>query len=276
MENKMKYPTWHRVHPDAFELNSVDSRTTVGRDGEEIKRNDASKIHKQNIKVIKELQYQMWAEKKRSLLCVFQAMDTGGKDGAIRKTFGPLNPQGVRTQAFKVPTEEEAAHDFLWRCHQHTPRHGMIQIFNRSHYEEVLVVRVHGYKPEAHWRANYDHINNWERLLHDNDTMILKFMLHISKDEQKARLQERLDNPERHWKFSSADLRERKLWDDYMVAFQEALTKTSTDYAPWYCVPADRKWYRNYVISSVLRETLESVDMEWPEAEEGLASVKID
>jgi PPK2 family polyphosphate:nucleotide phosphotransferase len=272
----MQYPSWFRVDPDAFKLSAVDCRLTLDPDGDEIKRNDATALHKDNIKVLKELQYKMWAERKHSLLVVLQAMDTGGKDGAIRKTFGHLNPQGVRTQAFKVPTDEEAAHDFLWRCHEHTPGRGMIQIFNRSHYEEVLVVRVNGYKPESHWRKNYEHINNWEQLLFDNDTMILKIMLNISKEEQKARLQERLDNPERHWKFSSADLKERKKWDDYQAAFQECLTKTSTDDAPWYCIPADRKWYRNYVISTLVRETLESVDMKWPEPEPGLDKVVIE
>lgn len=271
-----KYPKWHRVDPDNFNLASEDTSTKLDPDGEKINRDDATVVYFENIEAIKTLQYKMWAEKKTSLLVVFQAMDTGGKDGAIRKCFGPLNPQGVETQAFKVPTEEEAAHDFLWRCHKHTPGKGMIQIYNRSHYEEVLVVRVHNYKPESVWRKNYEHINNYEELLADSNTVILKFMLNISLEEQKERLQERLDDETRHWKFSSGDLKERKFWPKYMEAFQEALTKTSKKHAPWYVIPADRKWYRNYAITTIVRQTLESIEMSWPEAEEGLSKIVID
>ena len=199
-----------------------------------------------------------------------------GKDGAIRKTFGPLNPQGVRTQAFKRPTQLELEHDFLWRVHPHTPRAGHIQIFNRSHYEDVLVVRVHGLVPEERWRARYAHIRNFERLLVDEGTHVMKFMRHISQDEQKERLRSRLDDPEKHWKFDPNDLRERARWDEYMAAYQEALVETSTAWAPWYVIPADRKWFRNYCISTLVRSLLESLEMRWPEPAEGLDQIVID
>ncbi len=271
-----KYPKWHRVDPDNFDLSSIDTSMKLDPDGKKISREDAEAIYAENIEAIKTLQFKMWAEKKTSLLVVFQAMDTGGKDGAIRKCFGPLNPQGVETQAFKVPTDEEASHDFLWRVQKHSPAKGMIQIYNRSHYEDVLVVRVHNYKPEAVWRKNYTHINNYEDLLADSNTVILKFMLNISLDEQKERLQERLDDETRHWKFSSNDLKERKLWPKYMEAFEEALIQTSKKHAPWFVIPADRKWYRNYAITTIVRETMESIEMSWPVAEKGLSDIEID
>ncbi len=270
------YPKWHRVDPKSFVLSQAPTKTKEDLDGNKISRKDAYKVYLENIEALKVLQFKMWVEKKTSLLIVFQAMDTGGKDGAIRKCFGPLNPQGVLTHAFKVPSDEEASHDFLWRIHKFAPAKGMIQIYNRSHYEDVLVVRVHDYKPEAVWKKNYQHIVNYEELLADSGTLVLKFMLNISLDEQKERLQERLDDETRHWKFSSGDLKERKLWPDYMDAFQEALVKTSTPSAPWYVIPADRKWYRNYAITTIVRQTLESLDMSWPSPEEGLSKIVIE
>ena len=272
----MRYPDWLRVDPQTFRLREHPTRSKVIADGTEIRREDAEAVHAANIEALDALQYKMWAEHRHKLLVVLQALDTGGKDGAIRKTFGPLNPQGVRTQAFKKPTEYELDHDFLWRVHKHSPRAGHIQIFNRSHYEDVLVVRVHGLVPEERWRTRYEHIRNFERLLHDEGTMIVKFMLHISRDEQKERLQKRLDDPERHWKFDPNDLRERALWEQYMDAFQDALVETSTDYAPWYVIPADRKWFRNYCISSLVRELLESVEMNWPEPAQNLDQIVIE
>ncbi|MCB0074803.1 MAG: polyphosphate kinase 2 family protein, partial [Caldilineaceae bacterium] len=194
----------------------------------------------------------------------------------IRHVFDGVNPQGVKVASFKKPTPEELAHDYLWRIHKQTPGDGEIVIFNRSHYEDVLVVRVHNLVPPDIWGKRYEHIRAWEKMLADEGTTILKFFLHISKEEQKERLQARLDEPEKHWKFSSADLAERKRWDDYQAAYEAMLTKTSTDYAPWYIVPANRKWYRNLVISKVIIDTLEGLNMTYPPAEPGLDQIVID
>ncbi|MBI5294929.1 MAG: polyphosphate kinase 2 family protein [Chloroflexi bacterium] len=225
---------------------------------------------------LQSLQELLYAEQKHKVLIVLQAMDTGGKDGAIRRVFDGVNPQGVKVASFKVPTAEELAHDFLWRVHKVTPGLGEMVIFNRSHYEDVLVVRVHGYAPEEVWKKRYDQINDFERLLAESGTTILKFFLHIDRDEQKERLQARLDDPTKTWKFRLGDLEERKLWGDYMQAYEDALNKTSTDYAPWYVVPANRKWYRDLVISTVLVNTLKGFKMEYPKPEENLDGVVIE
>lgn len=272
----MHYPQWLRVDPKNFDLSAINTRSKRGPEGEKLARDVAEQVHRDNVRCLDELQFKMWAEHKQRILVVLQAMDTGGKDGAIRKTFGPLNPQGVRTHAFKRPSDMELQRDFLWRIHQVTPRSGHIKVFNRSHYEDVLVVRVHNIVPEEKWRKRYDHIRNFEKLLADEGTTILKFMLHISKDEQKERLQERLDDHDRHWKFDPSDLRERKLWDDYQEAFQEALVQTSRPWAPWYVIPADRKWFRNFAISTILRQTMEALPLKWPEPAPGLDKVVID
>jgi PPK2 family polyphosphate:nucleotide phosphotransferase len=189
--------------------------------------------------------------------------------------FEGINPQGVRVAGFKVPTEEELDHDYLWRVHKVTPGNGEMVIFNRSHYEDVLVVRVHNYVPPEVWKKRFDQINQFERTLAENGTTILKFYLHIDLDEQKERLQARLDEPTKHWKFRLGDLEERKLWPDYMQAYEDVLSKTSTKYAPWYIVPANRKWYRDLVISSVLVDTLEGLKMKYPESEENLDGVVV-
>ena len=207
---------------------------------------------------------------------VLQAIDTGGKDGTIRHVFDGTNPQGVKVASFKRPTPVELAHDFLWRVERQTPGNGEIAIFNRSHYEDVLVVRVHGLVPEERWRRRYDHINDFERRLADEGTTILKFFLHISKEEQRERLQARLDEPHKRWKFSRGDLKERALWDDYQAAYEAVLSRTSTEWAPWYVVPADRKWYRNLVISSALVDTLDTLDPQYPEPEEDLDGVVVE
>lgn len=225
---------------------------------------------------LQELQEVLYAEGKHKVLVVLQAMDTGGKDGAIRRVFDGVNPQGVKVASFKVPTPEEMAHDYLWRVHKVAPANGELVIFNRSHYEDVLVVRVHNYVPKEVWSKRYEQINAFEKLLAENGTTILKFFLHISKDEQKERLQARLDDPTKHWKFSLGDLGERKLWDDYQSAYEDALNKTSTEYAPWYVVPANRKWYRDLVISKVLVETLEGLKMKYPEPKDDLSGVVIE
>ena len=222
------------------------------------------------------LQELLYAEGKHKLLIVLQAMDTGGKDGTIRHVFEGVNPQGVKVASFKVPTEEELAHDYLWRIHKHTPGKGEIVIFNRSHYEDVLVVRVHKLVPEEVWSKRYEHIRAFEGTLVDEGTTILKFYLHIDLEEQKERLQARLDEPHKNWKFSKGDLEERKLWGQYMAAFEDALGKTSTEDAPWYVIPANRKWYRNLVISSIIIDKLKSLNMSYPEPEEGLEGVVIE
>ena len=203
------------------------------------------------------LQERLYAHGQERLLVVLQATDTGGKDGTIRAVFDRVNPQGVHVASFKKPTEEELAHDYLWRIHEHTPATGSITIFNRSHYEDVLVVRVHGLVDEQKWARRYEHIRNFEQMLADEGTTIVKLYLHISKEEQRDRLQARIDNPEKHWKFEFGDLNERTLWDDYQVAFEDVLRETSTRDAPWYVIPANRKWYRNIVISQILVDVLE-------------------
>jgi PPK2 family polyphosphate:nucleotide phosphotransferase len=223
-----------------------------------------------------ELQELLFAEGKHKILVVLQAMDTGGKDGTIRRVFSGVNPQGVHVASFKVPTPEELAHDYLWRVHKVVPGKGEMVIFNRSHYEDVLVVRVHNLVPPEVWGARFEQINNFERLLAETGTTILKFYLHIDLDEQKQRLQDRLDDPAKHWKFRLGDLKERKLWPEYMEAYEDALGKTSTSYAPWYVIPANRKWYRDLVIASILIETLEGLEMKFPPAEEDLAGVVIE
>ncbi len=210
------------------------------------------------------LQERFYAAHKHSLLVILQGIDTCGKDGTIRHVFDGVNPQGVRVANFKVPTPLELDHDYLWRVHQKLPTRGEIVIFNRSHYEDVLVVRIHELVKEGVWKKRYDHINDFERMLTDEGTTILKFFLHISKDEQKERLLARLDEPDKRWKFSPGDLKERDRWPDYQAAYEDAITRTSTEWAPWYIVPADRKWYRNLVVASALIETLEKLDAEPP------------
>jgi len=190
--------------------------------------------------------------------------------------FDGVNPQGVRVASFKVPTAEELDHDYLWRVHKMTPGRGEIVIFNHSHYEDVLVVRVHGLVSEKTWKKRYDHINEFERLMANEGTTILKFFLHIDKDEQKERLQARLDEPDKHWKFSLGDLEERKLWNQYMAAYEDVLNKTSTPWAPWYVIPANRKWYRDLVISTILVNTLKKLDMHYPEPKDDLTNVVIE
>ena len=222
------------------------------------------------------LQELLYAENKHKLLIVLQAMDTGGKDGTIRHVFTGVNPQGVSVTSFKVPTSQELAHDYLWRIHKHTPGTGEIVIFNRSHYEDVLVVRVYNLVPPAQWSRRYEHINAFERMLADEGTTILKFYLHIDLDEQRERLQARLDDPEKQWKFSVGDLKQRQLWPKYMQAYEEALSRTSTEWAPWYVVPANRKWYRNLVVSAVIIRALEELDMRYPHPAEPLDHVVIE
>ncbi len=226
-------------------------------------------------KKLRKLQERFYAWDKKALLIVLQGMDTSGKDGTIKHVMRGVNPQGVTVTSFKVPTPEELAHDYLWRIHKAIPRKGRIGIFNRSHYEDVLVVRVHNLVPQSEWSRRYEQINNFEQHLSENGVVILKFYLHISPQEQARRLQARLDTPEKRWKFSKGDLRERKLWADYMAAYTDALQKCSTQHAPWYVIPSDNKWYRNYVVANIVTETLENINPQYPQPEEGLDGIVI-
>ncbi len=216
-------------------------------------------------KTLRDLQELLYAEHQHKLLIVLQGIDTSGKDGTIRHVFGKVNPQGTKVANFKVPTSRELDHDYLWRVHPYTPGKGEIVIFNRSHYEDVLVVRVHQLVPSAVWEKRYEHINAFEQLLTDEGTTILKFFLHISKKEQAQRFLARLDREHKRWKFNPGDLKERVYWEDYEIAFEDMLSRTSTDAAPWYIVPADRKWYRNLVVASVIVEKMHSLGMQFPE-----------
>jgi PPK2 family polyphosphate:nucleotide phosphotransferase len=227
----------------------------------------------QRLEILQEILY---AQGKHKVLIVIQAMDTGGKDGTIRHVFNGVNPQGVKVIPFKRPTPLELAHDYLWRVHQHTPANGEIAIFNRSHYEDVLIVRVHELVPRSVWERRYDQINAFEKMLVEEGTTILKFFLHISLEEQKERLQARLDDPSKHWKFNVADLDERKRWPDYIAAYEAILSRTSTEWAPWTIVPADKKWYRNLVVSTVIVETLEALDLQYPPPAEDLDGIVIE
>jgi len=222
-----------------------------------------------------ELQRRLYAEGKHKVLIVFQATDAGGKDGAIRKVFHGVNPQGVRVHPFKKPTQEELAYDFLWRVHKVAPAAGMIGVFNRSHYEDVLVVRVHELAPESVWRPRYEHINAFEKMLHDAGTTILKFFLHISKEEQKERFQARLDNPDKQWKFAFEDLEKRQLWNAYMGAYEEMLNRCNTAWGPWHVIPADQKWYRNLAISRVIVQALKELNPQYPAPQRDLSNVII-
>lgn len=228
-----------------------------------------------NAQAMANLGYRLYAEDRRSLLLVLQGMDTAGKDGTIRNVMRGLNPQSCEVHPFKKPTHEELDHDFLWRVHKVVPRRGNIGIFNRSHYEDVLVVRVHNIVPAKVWQERYDLINSFEQLLTSAGTTIVKCFLHISNEKQRERLQARLDDPDKLWKFNKRDLDERKLWDDYQRAYEAALTRCNTDFAPWHVIPADRKWNRNLIVSEILRETLEKMNPQFPQAEEELEGVVV-
>jgi len=255
-----------RVEPGSgVELAKVDPDSTDGAPGSK-KETEAAfdDLHDE----LAGLQERLYAEGRQSLLVVLQAIDAGGKDGTIKHVFGGLNPASCRVASFKVPSEVERAHDFLWRIHTEAPARGEVTVFNRSHYEDVLVVRVHELATESVWRPRYDFINDFEANLAASGTRIVKLYLHISKQEQAERFQDRLDDPTKRWKFRTGDLDERARWDDYMAAFTEAITRTSTDHAPWFVVPADRKWYRNWAVSRILIETLRDMDPQYPPADD--------
>lgn len=262
----------YRVQPNApFALGAVDPEDTGGI----ASRDEGKALLAAERKRIQALQERLYAESRQSLLVILQATDTGGKDGTIKNVFRGVNPQGCRVWSFREPSAEELAHDFLWRYHQRTPAKGMITVFNRSHYEEVLVVRVKGLVPEDVWERRYDAINDFERMLTTSGTRILKFYLHISRDEQARRLQARLDDPEKHWKFSIGDLDDRKRWDDYQRAFEDAIVRCTTLEAPWHVIPANHKWYRNLVVARTIADSLEEMDPQYPPSEDNLDKVKI-
>lgn len=233
-----------------------------------LKKKDAKAELKELRKQLNKLQELLYATRKHALLIVLQGMDTSGKDGVIKHVVEAFNPQGVSVTGFKVPTEEELAHDFLWRIHKATPRKGMVGVFNRSHYEDVLVVRVQNLVPEPVWRRRYEAINHFEQVLAESGTIIVKFYLHISKERQRERLQDRLEDPTEHWKFNLDDLKTRAQWDAYVAAYEDALSFCSTPHAPWYIIPADRKWGRNLLVSRILLQTLSKLDMSWPPLDE--------
>lgn len=252
-------------------LKAIDPDQTPGvRD-----KPDAIKRLEKNQERLGDLQYRLYAENKRALLIVLQAMDAGGKDGTIRHVMSGLNPQGCRVTSFKAPTSIELAHDFLWRIHGATPPRGEIGIFNRSHYEDVLVVRVHNLAPASVWKRRYEQINAFERILAENDVTILKFYLHIGKSEQKERLENRLQDPSKHWKLEPADIEDRKYWGDYRRAYEDALYKCSTPWAPWFVIPANRKWYRNFAVSQIIEETLTAMHMKFPQPAFDPAKIRI-
>ncbi len=255
-----------RVAPGArVDLAALDPASTPGAPGgkEETKATFAELRSR-----LRHSQERLWAEGRQSLLVVLQAMDAGGKDGTIKHLFRGLNPVGARVASFKVPTEEERAHDFLWRVHRQTPGAGEIAVFNRSHYEDVLVVRARQLAPEAVWRPRYGFIDDFEENLAAAGTRILKLFLHISREEQARRFQDRLDDPTKRWKFRRGDLQERALWDDYQAAYTEAIERTSTPHGPWFVVPADRKWYRNWAVSRIVLAELDTMDPAYPPAED--------
>ena len=257
--------------PKSIKLAKRDPGETLGYN-----KARAAALLERNKEALGHLGYALYAENRRSLLLVLQATDTAGKDGVIRHVLTGLNPQGVRVTPFKTPTPFELAHDFLWRVHAAVPAHGEIGVFNRSHYEDVLVVRVKQLVPEAVWKRRYNQIEEFEELLAESGTTIVKIFLHIDKDEQAERLQARLDDPEKNWKFNVGDLEDRKLWDDYQKAYEDAIAKTDCDTAPWYVVPANKKWFRNLAVSQILVETLQAMNLKIPEPPPGLDEIKIE
>ena len=269
----MSYADRYRVEPKSkVKLKDSDA----GRTGDIDSKSDGKKILKKNAERLAELQYLLYAENKHTVLTILQGMDAGGKDGAIRHVMTACNPQGVKVTSFKTPTAEELEHDYLWRIHKAMPRRGEIGIFNRSHYEDVLIVRVHDLVPKRVWKKRYRQINDFERTLTECGVTIVKFFLHIGKDEQKERLQDRLDEPDKHWKVNPADYEERKRWPEYQAAYEDALSKCSTRWAPWYVIPADHKWFRNVAISEILIETLEGLDMAFPKPQFDVSSIALD
>jgi PPK2 family polyphosphate:nucleotide phosphotransferase len=261
-----RYRVEERIRLDDYETADTD-----GYAKEEAETELASLVER-----IAELQARLYAEDSRSVLVVLQGIDAAGKDSTVKHVFSGTNPQGVRVYTFKEPTSEEAAHDFLWRYHADAPADGMIHVFNRSHYEDVLVVRVKGLAPEELWRSRYDSINDFERMLVREGTVIVKFFLHISKEAQLERFRERLDREDKHYKFSANDVRERRHWDSYAEAYEDAVNLTSTPWAPWYVIPSDLKWFRNLVVARIVAATLEAMDPQWPDNDPELEGMTLE
>jgi PPK2 family polyphosphate:nucleotide phosphotransferase len=262
-----------RVPPGGpIDLARTDADGTPGYDGSEAAADmELAALHER----LFDFQERLWAERRQSMLIVLQALDGGGKDGVIGNVFTAFNPQGVRVTGFGVPSEEELGHDFLWRVHPHAPGRGRIAIFNRSHYEDVLVVRVERLAPASVWRPRFAQINDFERLLSASGTTILKFFLHVSRDEQRERFQKRLDNPEKRWKFRLGDLEARARWDDYQAAYEEALARCSPASAPWFVIPANRKWFRDLAVARIVAEAADRMAPRFPDPEEDLTGVVI-
>lgn len=256
----MNFSEIFRVSPDSkVKLAAIDPNNTLN-----FTKNQAGEIRRENARHIKELQYKLYAENRQSLLIILQALDAGGKDGTIKNVMEAMNPQGCRVQAFKTPTASELSRDFLWRVHLVTPKHGEVVVFNRSHYEDVLIARTHNLVPKEVWQQRYDLINGFEHLLILNNTRVIKFFLHISKAEQLKRFLRRLKNPAQHWKISISDYSERQLWENYQEAFEDVFAKCSPAAAPWYIIPANNKWVRNMVVSQIIKETLEDMHIKIP------------
>ncbi len=271
------HPTLHAVKPGSKAgIAKIDPSSTPGFKGDRDQvRDRAEKELADNTAAIAALQERLYAENTRALLVVLQGMDTSGKDGVIRHVFSGVNPQGCHVTSFKKPSENELDQDYLWRIHQQIPPRGEIGVFNRAHYEDVLIVRVHDLVPKGVWSARYAQINEFEHYLAANGVVILKFFLHISKQEQLERLRARLEDPAKNWKFQAGDVRERQFWKDYQAAYEDAITKCSTEWAPWYVIPADRKWYRNWAVSTIVRQTLEMMNPKYPPAPRDLHKVKL-
>jgi len=254
-----------------IKLDKVDPGHTFGFD-----KADAGDHLTKNLERLSVLQYMLYAEAKRSVLVVLQGIDAGGKDGTIKHVMSGLNPQGVTVTSFKVPEGAEKRHDYLWRVHNAVPEWGKLGIFNRSHYEDVLVVRVHELVPKKVWSKRYDQINDFERMLSDSGVHIVKFLLYISKDEQEKRFRERIDDKQKNWKFSPADLKEREYWNDYIDAYEDMLRKCSKHHAPWYVIPANNKWFRNLAVSQILCDTLDGMDLKFPKPIADLKGIKFE
>jgi PPK2 family polyphosphate:nucleotide phosphotransferase len=255
---------------EKVDFGSFDCAATFGRE-----KANAEVELAANLTRLTNLQERIYAEHKHAVLIVLQGIDAAGKDGTISVIAGAFNPQGTPVSSFKIPTPLEASHDFLWRIHAAVPAEGEIGIFNRSQYEQVLIVRVHNLEPEATWRRHYAEIRDWERMLTNQGVTIVKFFLAITKDEQRQRFQDRIDTPDKRWKFNTADLAERKLWDQYQAAFTEMLAETSTNYAPWYLVPANRNWLRNVAVSEIVADILDDLNPQYPEPESGIEKIKV-
>jgi PPK2 family polyphosphate:nucleotide phosphotransferase len=255
-----------KPHPNLIApgKNCILSEISTSQPTEGFDKNSAKSQIKKNAKVMADLARRLYASRQRAILLVLQGMDTSGKDGTIRAIMKGMNPQSCQVVSFKAPSQVELDHDYLWRVHAATPRKGNIGIFNRSHYEDVVIVRVHELVAKRIWSQRYEQINAWEQILVENGTVIVKCFLHISKEEQRVRLQDRIDNPDEHWKFNPSDLEERKLWPQYQAAYEDAITKCNTKCAPWHIIPSDVEWNRNLIVSQLLRDKLEELDPQWP------------